>query len=53
MVVNQRNILVTGATGQQGGALALLLLKKNIKYMRLLEILSHLQHKTSEIKELM
>jgi uncharacterized protein YbjT (DUF2867 family) len=28
MVVNQRKILVTGATGQQGGALARLLLQK-------------------------
>jgi uncharacterized protein YbjT (DUF2867 family) len=31
MVVNQRNILVTGATGQQGGALAQLLLQKKYK----------------------
>jgi len=47
MVANQRNILVTGATGQQGGSLARLLLQKNIKYMPLLEILNHLQLKTS------
>jgi uncharacterized protein YbjT (DUF2867 family) len=31
MVVNQRKILVTGATGQQGGALARLLLQKKHK----------------------
>jgi len=31
MVINQRKILVTGATGQQGGALAKLLLQKNHK----------------------
>jgi len=31
MVANQRNILVTGATGQQGGSLARLLLKKKHK----------------------
>jgi uncharacterized protein YbjT (DUF2867 family) len=41
MVNSQRKILVTGATGQQGGALARLLLQKNIKYM-----LNHLQLKT-------
>jgi uncharacterized protein YbjT (DUF2867 family) len=28
MVANQRKILVTGATGQQGGSLARLLLQK-------------------------
>jgi uncharacterized protein YbjT (DUF2867 family) len=28
MVINQSKILVTGATGQQGGALARLLLQK-------------------------
>ena len=28
MVTNQRNILVTGATGQQGGSLTRLLLQK-------------------------
>ena len=33
MVANQRKILVTGATGQQGGSLARLLLQKNIRYM--------------------
>jgi GDP-D-mannose dehydratase len=52
MVNSQRKILVTGATGQQGGSLARLLLQKNIKYMPLLEILNHLQLKTSEIEEL-
>jgi uncharacterized protein YbjT (DUF2867 family) len=31
MVANQRNILVTGATGQQGGSLARLLLQKKHK----------------------
>jgi len=31
MVVNQRKILVTGATGQQGGSLARLLLEKKHK----------------------
>ena len=31
MVINQRKILVTGATGQQGGALARLLLQKKHK----------------------
>jgi uncharacterized protein YbjT (DUF2867 family) len=31
MVVNQRKILVTGATGQCNGSLARLLLQKNIK----------------------
>ena len=31
MVVNQRKILVTGATGQQGGSLARLLLQKKHK----------------------
>jgi uncharacterized protein YbjT (DUF2867 family) len=39
-------ILVTGATGQQGGSLARLLLEKNIKYMSLHEILNHLLLKT-------
>jgi uncharacterized protein YbjT (DUF2867 family) len=47
MVANQRKVLVTGATGQQGGSLARLLLqKKNIKFMHLHEILNHLQLKT-------
>ena len=32
MVNSQRKTLVTGATGQQGGSLARLLLQKNIKY---------------------
>jgi uncharacterized protein YbjT (DUF2867 family) len=41
MIINQRKISVTGATGQQGGALARLLLQKNIKCMHLLEILNH------------
>ena len=31
MVINQRKILVTGATGQQGGSLARLLLQKKHK----------------------
>ena len=31
MAANQRNILVTGATGQQGGSLARLLLEKKHK----------------------
>jgi len=31
MVANHRNILVTGATGQQGGSLAKLLLQKKHK----------------------
>jgi len=31
MVANQRNILVTGATGQQGGSLSRLLLQKKHK----------------------
>jgi uncharacterized protein YbjT (DUF2867 family) len=31
MVANQRKILVTGATGQQGGSLARLLLRKKHK----------------------
>ena len=35
MVANKRKILVTGATGQQGSALARLLLQKNMKSMRL------------------
>jgi GDP-D-mannose dehydratase len=52
MVNTQRKILVTGATGQQGGSLARLLLKKNIKYMHLHEILNRLQLKTSGIEEL-
>ena len=43
MVANQRKILVTGATGQQGGSLARLLLQKNIKFMHLHEILNQLQ----------
>jgi GDP-D-mannose dehydratase len=43
MVAKQRKILVTGATGQQGGSLARLLLEKNIKYMPLHEMLNHLQ----------
>jgi uncharacterized protein YbjT (DUF2867 family) len=30
MVANQRNILVTGATGQQGGSLSRLLLQKKV-----------------------
>ena len=40
MVANQTKILVTGATGQQGGSLARLLLQKNIQYMHLHEILN-------------
>ena len=48
MVSNQRKILVTGATGQQGSSLARLV----IEYMHLHEILNQLQLKTSEIKEL-
>jgi len=52
MIANQRNILVTGATGQQGGSLARLLLKKNINYMHLHEIPNRLQLKTSGIEEL-
>ena len=43
MVANQRKILVIGATGQQGGSLARLLLQKNIKFMHLHEILNQLQ----------
>jgi nucleoside-diphosphate-sugar epimerase len=46
MVNSQRKILVIGATGQQGGSLARLLLQKNIKYMLLLGMLNHLQLKT-------
>jgi GDP-D-mannose dehydratase len=52
MVTNQRNILVTGASGQQGGSLARLLLQKSIKYMHLHEIPNRLQLKTSGIEEL-
>ena len=51
MVANKRKILVTGATGQQGGALARLLLQKNMKSMLLSVILNqnHLKHRISEL----
>jgi uncharacterized protein YbjT (DUF2867 family) len=41
MVMAQRKILVTGATGQQGGALAKLLLQKNHKVDALVRNTQH------------
>jgi nucleoside-diphosphate-sugar epimerase len=51
MVANKRKILVTGATGQQGGALARLLLQKKHEVYALIRILNqnHLKHRISEI----